>query len=320
MARLSPRIVRRVEDIGNPFWISYADLMTALVMLFLVVMSISMVAIATRPLVEKKERETDIQAVFSQLEQAADREGLELEVDRVTRTIRFGERARFALNSYYLSSVARENLRAFVPLLLELYNGEKGRRWLKQIHIEGYTDATGTYLYNVNLSLNRAQAVVCALFSAELPVEKRILLRQLLIIDGASVTGIKASADASRRVEVRLAFRQPGDETVSRPPVDMPMGRCAIDMDQATPADLARERAWEKEREELRKREEVLRLEKEARQREAAMEAAHQPEAVTTEEGASPAIRVGDPGFSWIGGLEPPLEQIREQIQGLPTD
>ncbi|MBF0582890.1 MAG: OmpA family protein [Magnetococcales bacterium] len=236
MARVVQRFQKQIEDGGNPFWISYADLMTALAMLFLVVMSIAMVAIASRPLVEKKERETAIQAILNRLEQRAKEKNLGLEINHATHTISFGEKASFAFNSYQLSPVAQESLRSFVPLLLDLEPESPARekRWLKRIHIEGYTDATGSYLYNVNLSLNRAQAVVCALFSAEMPGNQQERLRQLLIIDGASVTGIKQSADESRRVEVRLEFRQADDAgSEGMPVVNMPIGRCAIHLDDA---------------------------------------------------------------------------------------
>ncbi|MBF0462706.1 MAG: OmpA family protein [Magnetococcales bacterium] len=234
MARVIQRFKKQIEDGGNPFWISYADLMTALAMLFLVVMSISIVAIASRPMVEKQERETAIQSILNRLKQRAEEKNLGLEINMATNTISFGEKASFAFNSYQLSGVAQESLRSFVPLLLELEPEprEKEKNWLKRIHIEGYTDATGSYLYNVNLSLNRAQAVVCALFSVELPNSQQEKLRQLLIIDGASVTGIKQSAEESRRVEVRLEFRQADDlGSDGTPPVDMPIGRCAIRLD-----------------------------------------------------------------------------------------
>lgn len=233
MVRVIPRLRKQIEDSGNPFWISYADLMTALAMLFLVVMSISMVAIANRPMVEKKERESAIHEILSRMEMRAKEKNLGLDINRSTYTISFGDKASFAFNSFQLSATAQEALRAFVPLLLELEPRQKDHKnWLKRIHIEGYTDATGTYLYNVSLSLNRAQAVVCALFSAELPLSQLNKLRQLLIIDGASVTGIKESAEESRRVEVRLEFRQTDDiSNENLPPVDMAIGRCAIHLD-----------------------------------------------------------------------------------------
>ncbi|MBF0620647.1 MAG: OmpA family protein [Magnetococcales bacterium] len=229
MARFLARRQRAEETADSPFWISFADLMTALVMLFLVVMSISMVAIASRSMVEKKARSTEISTVLDTLNQQVEAEGLQgLDINRANHTISFGMKANFAHNSFFLSEEAKEKLQAFVPLLLEVHNKAEGKRWLKRIHIEGYTDETGTYLYNVNMSLNRAMAVVCTLLSADLPPEKHKQLRELLIIDGASTTSVKDNPDDSRRVEIRLEFRQLGEEELNKAAVDMPLGHCAI--------------------------------------------------------------------------------------------
>ncbi|MEO5376512.1 MAG: OmpA family protein [Magnetococcus sp. DMHC-6] len=234
MANIYPLIRKRVDSSDNPFWISYADLMTALVMLFLVVMSISMVAVASRPLVEKKVRESEISDILNLLDLEAQNKKVDIVIDRNTHTISFGDQARFAFDSFQLSEAARQRLRQFVPLLLETEKDEKTKRWLKRVHIEGYTDATGTYLYNVNLSLNRAQAVVCALFAGELTEEQRQRLRQLLIIDGASTTSIKESPGESRRVEVHLEFRSVGDVSVNHALPNMPLGNCAIPIGENT--------------------------------------------------------------------------------------
>jgi len=219
MARILPLIRKRAETSESPFWISYADLMTALVMLFLVVMSISMVTIA-------------VQAMEAREQAEAEKEGLDLTVNRATHTISFGEKARFAHDSFRLSASAEKGLQAFVPLLLDVHASEAGHRWLKRVHIEGYTDETGTYLYNVYLSLNRAQAVVCALFATDLDPERRRKLRSLLMIDGATVTSIKKTPEESRRVEVRLEFRQLGDkqEPLLVPEMSGGLGQCAITM------------------------------------------------------------------------------------------
>ena len=44
------------EEAENPFWISYADLMTALMVLFLVVMAVALLAV-TRTVSEREKRE-----------------------------------------------------------------------------------------------------------------------------------------------------------------------------------------------------------------------------------------------------------------------
>lgn len=231
--RYLPLAKRRVETETSPFWISYADLMTALVMLFLVVMSISMVAVASRAMVEKKSRETEIQKLLEELDQEVRKRGMDVQVNRLSDTISMGEKALFAHDSYRLTRSAKEALQALVPVLLESSATDKGKRWLKRIHIEGYTDETGSYLYNVNLSLHRAQAVVCALFAGDLTEEQQSQLKKLLIIDGATITSVKPTRDESRRVEVRLEFRQLGDTEVAPPAVEMPLGKCAIRMDDA---------------------------------------------------------------------------------------
>ena len=38
------------------------------------------------------------------------------------------------------------------------------KKWFKRV-LTGYTDKTGSYLYNLNLSLKRAERVVCILMS-----------------------------------------------------------------------------------------------------------------------------------------------------------
>ena len=93
MARFIPIIRTKTETAENPFWISYADLMTALVILFLVIMSISIVAISTRPIVEKRERDTEIQKILDHLDSLAKAQKLELNINRTDHTISFGNKA-----------------------------------------------------------------------------------------------------------------------------------------------------------------------------------------------------------------------------------
>lgn len=235
MSRLIIIKHKKNETAENPFWISYADLMTALAMLFLIVMSISIVAIATRPIVEKKEREIEIQAIFDHLESLAKSKKISLEINRIDHTISFGNEALFGFDSYQLPPQAQQKLRAFVPLILAAKNSTEGNRWLKRIHIEGYTDQSGTYLYNVHLSLKRAEMVICTLLSGSLPPRNQKQLQELLMIDGASVTSIKESPDESRRVEVRLEFRQPRDNATVPPLAQMPLGHCAINPQESEP-------------------------------------------------------------------------------------
>ncbi|MBF0159558.1 MAG: OmpA family protein [Magnetococcales bacterium] len=219
---------KRVEPVDSPFWISYADLMTALVMLLLLVMSISMLAVTSQPVLERKQRDAAVDIFFEQLQQQIQSRALDISVNRAMHTIGLGEKVRFSHDSYLLSTEAKRQLQAVAPLLLAMHAAEPGRSWLKRIHIEGYTDETGTYLYNVHLSLRRAQSVVCALFEADMTSADQRRLQQLLMIDGATTTSIKARKEESRRVEIRLEFRSIDDHEPIQSVPDMPLGRCSI--------------------------------------------------------------------------------------------
>jgi len=231
-------VAARQRDEGEkPFWISFADLMTALMVLFLLVMSVALLA-ATRTTSEREKREGERQAQIARLldrvEQAA-RRTPGVRVDRGRDVIDFGDRARFDVASHTLRPEQERLLRAFVPEVLAIARDEDGRRWLKRVVVEGYTDHNGSYLYNLNLSLQRSQRVLCALMARpgadERAMSRQELedIRRLFLVGGFSSNSAKLSLDASRRIELRLEFLGI-DEPVSAnaAPFEGDFGQCAI--------------------------------------------------------------------------------------------
>src|SRR3954465_1350036 len=92
-------IVKRgcFEEAEKPFWISFADLMTALMVLFLVVMGVALLAV-TKSVTDQERKEAqhqkDIDAILDRFDKAAKRyDGIK--VDRMRSVIDFGDRARF---------------------------------------------------------------------------------------------------------------------------------------------------------------------------------------------------------------------------------
>jgi len=87
-----------------------------------------------------------------------------------------------------------------------------GRKWLKQVVIEGYTDTRGSYLYNLYLSLQRSYWLMCTLvdpkMSAHLSLNdgQKQRIREIFLAGGVSFNDAKESLQASRRVELRLQF------------------------------------------------------------------------------------------------------------------
>jgi hypothetical protein len=217
----SRTIRRRVGDEEEkPFWISFADLMSALMVLFLVVMSAALVSI-TKAVNDQTSandrRQSDIEQIVRELGAAAKRfDGITVNAER--RVIDFGDRARFAISSSYLDDGQRRRLRSFVPEI-----------------VEGFTDRTGKYLENLNLSLQRSARVLCSMFelpsSDESPFTdaQRQQIQQLFLVGGFSSNAAKATNEESRRVEMRLEFLAVGE---SRPPATVvyegDLGKCLL--------------------------------------------------------------------------------------------
>ncbi len=156
-------------------------------------------------------------------------------MDREKRVIGFGSRANFLYRDYRLPSDKAQALREFVPEVLTIANSPHGRQLLKRVVVEGFTDQNGSYLYNLNLSLQRSQSVLCALLAnaekGEIPLtdEQRKDIQDLFLVSGFSFNSARSTADDSRRVEFRLelyGFGENPPATVNRSTQDP--GKCAI--------------------------------------------------------------------------------------------
>ena len=206
---------RRSDEAEKPFWISFSDLMSALMVLFLVVMTVALLSV-TQQLrnVEDagNQRREEIGKILINLTDRA-RNYPQVHVSPEKMTVDFGEVGRFASGSHVLSPEAVVLIRSFVPEILEEARTDLGRKWFKRVVAEGFTDTDGSYLPNLNLSLDRAQRVVCTLLT---PVEagqpsltdaEMAQVRRLFLVGGFSFNSSKGSKDESRRVELRLDFR-----------------------------------------------------------------------------------------------------------------
>lgn len=207
---------RARDEAEKPFWISYADLMTALMVLFLVVMAVALLAVTKTVSQREKEEEQqrlDIQKLLDRFEEVARQERFRgITIDRARNVVDFGSRAQFPFAKSTLTSEQQKLLRAFVPAILERANDELGKRVLKEIVVDGFTDRQGTYLSNLDLSLQRSQRVLCALFAKPATDETAMMpeqleqVRALFVVGGYSFNAAKETDDESRRVEMRLQF------------------------------------------------------------------------------------------------------------------
>lgn len=200
------------HDGESPFWISFSDLMSALMVLFLVVMAVTLVAVtqsidaATRATIERAEAINKVMAMI-----ANDPKSRGVGIDQQNYRIDLGKEVRFDSDSYTISVPAGQFLRSYIPVLLKAKDTPEGQRWMRSVVVEGFTDEDGTYLYNLQLSLNRSRSVVCALFQNTysddaLNSEQLRKVQELFLVGGYSFNSIKKNKAESRRVEFKVDF------------------------------------------------------------------------------------------------------------------
>lgn len=224
------------DEAEKPFWISFSDLMTALMVLFLVVMGVALLAVTKNVTEREKKQEQhrrDIEEILNRFQVAADKRPDDgVTIDKTRHVVDFGSRARFAFGKSNLVPAQEAVLRRFVPEILVLANDDLGKRVLKRMVVEGYTDKTGSYLSNLNLSLQRSQRVLCAMFAKSgdslLSDSQREDVRNIFLVGGYSFNAAKDTDEESRRVEMRLEFLGVDEKRAPVPPTGANFGDCAL--------------------------------------------------------------------------------------------
>lgn len=204
----------RKQEGESPFWISFSDLMSALMSLFLLVMAVTLISVTkdvSSAEARKIEREKEIQELMTTIQEKS-RIFPDVEVHPSSYRIDLGQEVRFDTNRADISAAGSRFIRAYVPILLNVQASALGRKWIKRIVVEGFTDQDGTYLLNLALSLQRSRSVVCVMFDPASPGEtllsesQKEQIEDLFLVGGYSFNSMKASKDASRRVELKVDF------------------------------------------------------------------------------------------------------------------
>lgn len=211
--------VRKATSEGErPFWISYADLMTAMMMLFLVVMAATIVALMRKEAIKisaEELKKEDLARLCEDLKREIGSNQF-VKVDCADNRITFPdlEVGYFRNNEYRLPENSHPVLAELVPAILRVSESDIGKKWLKRVIVEGYASRRGRYLMNLNLSMKRSYWVMCLLAdpgmnsSLQLTTSEAQRVRELFRVGGASFNKPRDSEEMSRRVEFQLEFYQ----------------------------------------------------------------------------------------------------------------
>lgn len=223
MSRKRSRLREDVEEDRNHYWMSYSDLMSALLLIFALLLMINIMGNQTE--MEAKDKMIDDvlgvkTRLIEELNVAFNDSDLEMKIDPQTGAILFSSGVFYDYNSSKVSKEGKDNLKDFIPKYISVLLSEEFSEHISQIIIEGHTDQEGSYLYNLELSQDRAFSVAEEIFSKGFPdFDEKEALRSLITSNGRSYTmpiyddNDEVDQDESRRVEFKFRLK---DEEVIR--------------------------------------------------------------------------------------------------------
>ena len=144
--------------------------------------------------------------------------GDKVEIDPQSGSLRLSSNILFDKGSALLKESSKKELeKVFINYIGALTLNKNIRDQLDRIVIEGHTDSDGSYLLNLNLSQQRAYAVMNYLLDLEFTKQNNI--KPLLVASGRSFLDTiydeegKENKNASRRIEIK--FRLKNDDAMN---------------------------------------------------------------------------------------------------------
>ena len=137
--------------------------------------------------------------------------GSSINIDPKSGSLRFSSNILFEQGKFTLKEESKKELSGFLQKYIgTLLDDPQLRENIDSIVIEGHTDTTGSYLYNLELSQKRALEVMQFLYN--LNPKKQVLFRKYLVASGRSYSDIilkdgVEDREASRRIEVKFRLK-----------------------------------------------------------------------------------------------------------------
>lgn len=137
--------------------------------------------------------------------------GKSINIDEKSGAIKFSSNILFDQNSYILKEESKKELSTVLKQYLNtLLDDKEIKKYIESITIEGHTNSDGSYLSNLQLSQQRALAVMQFLYESNI-IDKKLLgtyvnssgrsSSDLILKDGVE------DKDASRRIEIKFTIK-----------------------------------------------------------------------------------------------------------------
>lgn len=207
------------EDAGNIFWVTMADLLLGLAIIFMTLFVLAMTGFTQQKLEQKQTQIEASKELIKELKEAK----IDAQVDGVTGDIKISDLELFELNSYTLSPKGKAYLDKLMPIYINnIFSRKELVESIENLVIQGHTDSQSyaglktkdeQYMRNMTLSLQRANSVAEYMFKTNYDKKYSEDLRKLVIVEGKSfsepiLTNGKEDFAKSRRVELRLKVKK----------------------------------------------------------------------------------------------------------------
>ena len=203
---------------NNIFWTTMADLLLGLAIIFMTLFVLAMTGFTQQSLEQKKQQIEISKELIENLKDA----NIDAQVDEMTGDIKISDLELFELGSYNLSPKGKVYLDKLIPIYINtIFSKKELIDEVDNIIVQGHTDSqtySGIkdpnlgYMKNMELSLQRANAVADYMFRTGYDKKYSEKLREILTVEGKSysepilVNG-KEDYNKSRRVELRLKVK-----------------------------------------------------------------------------------------------------------------
>jgi chemotaxis protein MotB len=236
--------MKNVKNEQVNWWMSYADLMSVMLMVFALIMVVVVLDIQDsaekRAVAEQRAKESETLAkqsqeialakakeveqvigikteIIKQLTEYFHESNLQIEIDQQTGAIRFPGSILYESGSYQISQKGKEFLKDFIPKYMGVLLQDKFKDKIANIMIEGHTDNHGTYMKNMELSQNRAFSVLKYMYSEDFPdFPKRQFSQNFVTCNGRSfsqpILNDQGQIDEERSRRVEFLFRLKDEE------------------------------------------------------------------------------------------------------------
>lgn len=215
---IKPRKSAQAEGDNNIFWTTMADLLLGLAIIFMTLFVLAMTGFTQQSLEQKKQQIEISKELIENLKDA----NIDAQVDEMTGDIKISDLELFELGSYNLSPKGKLYLDKLIPIYINtIFSKKELIDEVDNIIVQGHTDSqtySGIkdpnlgYMKNMELSLQRANAVADYMFRTGYDKKYSEKLREILTVEGKSysepilVNG-KEDYNKSRRVELRLKVK-----------------------------------------------------------------------------------------------------------------